>query len=138
MWNLKEQIQRTEVLGRNGWRWSKGTTSNYKINSSDFKQSNPCYGCDWAFFLCIYCCCCSVSQLCLTPCDPTDSCGMPHFPVLHNLLKFAQTHISILCFLSCEFLIRFLCLFSQLILFFLLMSRNSLHIYDPNFLGSVG
>ena len=36
-------------------------------------------------------CCCSVIQLCLTLCDPKD-CSTPGFPVLHNLLEFAQTH----------------------------------------------
>ena len=37
-------------------------------------------------------CCCSISWLCLTLCDPMD-CGMPGFPVLHCLLELAQTHI---------------------------------------------
>ena len=36
--------------------------------------------------------CCSVTKLCLTLCDPM-SCSMPGFPVLHCLLKFAQTHV---------------------------------------------
>ena len=36
--------------------------------------------------------CCSVAQLCLTFCDPMD-CSMSGFPVLHNLLEFAQTHV---------------------------------------------
>ena len=34
----------------------------------------------------------SVSQLCLTFCDPTD-CSMPCFPVHHQLPELAQTHI---------------------------------------------
>ena len=34
-------------------------------------------------------CCCSVTQLCLTLCDPMD-CSMPGFPVLHHLPEFAQ------------------------------------------------
>ena len=29
------------------------------------------------------CCCCSVTQLCLTLCDPVD-CSTPGFPVLHH------------------------------------------------------
>ena len=33
--------------------------------------------------------CCSVSQWCLTPCDPMD-CSTPGFSVLHHLLEFAQ------------------------------------------------
>ena len=61
--------------------------------------------------LCIYTIClksfCLVAQLCLTFCDPLD-CSMPGFPVLHYLLKFAQTqvhwsvmpsHHLVLCFL---------------------------------------
>ena len=38
------------------------------------------------------CCCCSVTNLCLTLCNPKD-CSMPGFPVLHYLLEFAQTHV---------------------------------------------
>ena len=34
----------------------------------------------------------SVAQLCLTLCNPMD-CSMPDFPVHHELLKLAQTHI---------------------------------------------
>ena len=34
----------------------------------------------------------SVTQSCLTPCDPMD-CSMPGFPVHHQLPKLAQTHI---------------------------------------------
>ena len=37
------------------------------------------------------CCCCSVTQSCLTLCDPLD-CSMPGFPVHHKLLELAQTH----------------------------------------------
>ena len=35
--------------------------------------------------------CCSVTQLCLSLCNPMD-CSMPGFPVLHHLPKLAQTH----------------------------------------------
>ena len=38
------------------------------------------------------CCCCSVAQSCPPLCDPMD-CSTPGFPVLHHLLKFAQTHV---------------------------------------------
>ena len=38
------------------------------------------------------CCCCSVTQLCLTLCGPMDCCT-PSFPVLHYLPEFAQTHV---------------------------------------------
>ena len=37
--------------------------------------------------------CCSVTQLCLTLCDPMD-CNTPGFLVLHHLLELAQTHVS--------------------------------------------
>ena len=35
---------------------------------------------------------CSVAQSCLTLCDSMD-CSTPGFPVLHQLLEFAQTHV---------------------------------------------
>ena len=34
----------------------------------------------------------SVSQTCLTLCDPMD-CSTPGFPVHHQLLELAQTHV---------------------------------------------
>ena len=34
----------------------------------------------------------SVAQSCLTLCDPLD-CSMPGFPVHHQLLELAQTHV---------------------------------------------
>ena len=34
----------------------------------------------------------SVTQLCLTLCNPMD-CSMPGFPVRHQLLELAQTHV---------------------------------------------
>ena len=41
----------------------------------------------------IYCCCyCSVTKLCLNPCDPMD-CSTPGSPVLHYLSEFAQIHV---------------------------------------------
>ena len=36
--------------------------------------------------------CCSVTQLCLTICDPLDY-STPGFPVLHYLAESAQTHV---------------------------------------------
>ena len=36
--------------------------------------------------------CCSVSQSCLTLCNPMD-CSTPDFPVHHHLLELAQTHV---------------------------------------------
>ena len=37
-------------------------------------------------------CCCSVTQSCLTHCDPMD-CSIRGFPVQHQLPELAQTHI---------------------------------------------
>ena len=37
-------------------------------------------------------CCCSVTKLCWTLCNPVN-CSMPGFPILHCLLEFAQTHV---------------------------------------------
>ena len=34
----------------------------------------------------------SVTQLCPTLCDPMD-CSMPSFPIRHQLLELAQTHV---------------------------------------------
>ena len=38
------------------------------------------------------CCYCSVTQPCLTLCNPMD-CSTPGFPVPHHLLEFAQIHV---------------------------------------------
>ena len=38
------------------------------------------------------CCCCLVTQLCLTLCDPMH-CRTPGFLVLHHLPELAQTHV---------------------------------------------
>ena len=40
----------------------------------------------------IWSCCCSVTQLGPTLCNPMD-CSMPGFPVLHHLPELAQTHV---------------------------------------------
>ena len=37
-------------------------------------------------------CCCSTAELCPTFCNPID-CSKPGFPILHNLLQFAQVHV---------------------------------------------
>ena len=39
-------------------------------------------------------CCCSVTKLCLTLCDPMD-CNMPGSPALHYLPEFAQIHVHL-------------------------------------------
>ena len=41
---------------------------------------------------CGYCCCCSVTQSCLTHCNPVD-CSMPGIPVHHHLPELAQAHL---------------------------------------------
>ena len=41
----------------------------------------------WTFTLC------SVTQLCLTLCDPVD-CSTPGFPIHHQLMELAQTHVQ--------------------------------------------
>ena len=38
--------------------------------------------------------CCSVARLCLILCDPMG-CSMPGFPVHHQLLELAQTHVRV-------------------------------------------
>ena len=54
-----------------------------EIVSYFWKMSSPRFG---------YLNCCSLAQSCPTLCDPMD-CRMPGFPVLHRLLKIAQTHV---------------------------------------------
>ena len=39
-----------------------------------------------------YICSCSVTQSCLSLCNPMD-CSMPGFPVLYHLLELAQTYV---------------------------------------------
>ena len=42
------------------------------------------------------CCYCSVTQSCLTLCNPMD-CSTPGLPVHHQLPKLAQTHVLRVC-----------------------------------------
>ena len=44
--------------------------------------------------LCLFCCCCSLAELCLTLCDPMNG-RTPGFPFLHYLPEFAQTHVHL-------------------------------------------
>ena len=55
----------------------------------------------WSPYICVYWAfyfffevitCCSVTQSCLTLCDPMD-CSMPGFPGLHHLSEVAQIHV---------------------------------------------
>ena len=59
-------------------------TCNGKFNSVILRQPTP--------LLDICCCSFSVTQSCLTLCDPMD-CSSSGFPVLHCLPEFAQTHV---------------------------------------------
>ena len=45
-----------------------------------------------SIIICKCLCFCSVTQSCLTLCDPMD-CSMAGLPVPHHLLKFSQVHI---------------------------------------------
>ena len=62
-----------------------------------FFEKHKCSDIDFFLQSCRYvskecCCCCSVSQSCLTLCDPRD-CSTPSLPVPHHLLEFAQVHV---------------------------------------------
>ena len=61
--------------------WLLSLSINFKVHSHC--SMNQC-------FISFYCC--SVAQLCLTLCKPTD-CSTSGFLVLHYLLEFAQTHV---------------------------------------------
>ena len=41
------------------------------------------------------CCCCWVTKLCLTLCDPMD-CSTPGLAIPHHLLEFAQVHVHLI------------------------------------------
>ena len=77
----------------------------------------------------ITCCCCSVTQLCLTLCDPMD-CSMPEFSVLHclpELLKFMSIELVTLSnhFLFCCSLLLLLSIFPSIRVF---SDESALHI----------
>ena len=87
-WNHKDfllyfllEVLWTILSSRNGSKLF--FTSGYLIVSILFAKLT-------VFYL-LYCLCtCSVTQSCLTICDPMD-CSMPGFPVLHHLPEFDQT-----------------------------------------------
>ena len=67
-------------------------------NPTNQRHYLPTRWCSCIYFLqsiILYCCCCSIFQLCLTLCGPMD-CSTPGFPVLHHLLEFAPTHVHLL------------------------------------------
>ena len=95
---------------RRGW-WPKGlergqchqiacTTGPWLENSSfrstrrgtSFWNSPVTKGGSKKIHSCFRCCCCSVTKLCPTLCDPMDY-STPGFPVLHCLLEFTQVHV---------------------------------------------
>ena len=68
-------------------RWpSRGLYPEAPTRHAGWKWQHPRPGSYWLTS------CCSVTKSCLTLCDPMD-CSTPGFPILHHLLKFAQTHI---------------------------------------------
>ena len=70
-----------------GIRWSGDLTGSENIYSIKKESTYISWGRgSWN-----RCCCCSVTKLCLTLCDPMD-CSIPGFPVPYYLLEFAQTH----------------------------------------------
>ena len=67
---------------------------NAKILNCQWKNETKLDKWSWRLYLWIWrlCCCCSVTKLCPTLCDPMG-CSMPGFPVLHHLLEFGETHV---------------------------------------------
>ena len=76
------------------WTWHQGNTRefcrcytqaglNYPLQEAQECQGKDVHGSPG---------CCSVTQLCLTLCNPMD-CSTPGFPVLHYLPDFAQIHV---------------------------------------------
>ena len=77
---VKKDLRQKEALDNLGKNLLEDKTSRMKARESGL----PGWG--------VGCCCCSVTRSCPAPCDPME-CSMPSFPVLHHLLKFAQTHV---------------------------------------------
>jgi len=79
-------------------------------------------------------CCCSVTQSCLTLCNPMD-CSTPGFPVHHQLPEPAQTHVHLVSYatnhliLCCPFLLL-PSIFPSIRVFF---SELALHIWWPKY-----
>ena len=74
----------TSVLPKNTQGWSPLGRSNQSILKVTVSTTIQSYIL-WVQFS-------SVTQLCLTPCDPLD-CSTPGLPVHHELLELAQTHV---------------------------------------------
>ena len=68
----------------------RGNVAEARLSSAHVSSLGP-----WAFESCLTrpaMSCCSVAQSCPTLCSPVD-CSRPGFPVLHQLLEFAQAHV---------------------------------------------
>ena len=84
--------------------------------------------------MCYMICCCSVVQLCLTPCDLMD-CSIPGFPVLHHLpsllklMSIEQVMPSNHLILCCPLLLL-PSVFPSIRVF---SSESALHIRWPNY-----
>ena len=79
-------------------------------------------------FECHCFCCCSVTKLCLTLCDPMD-CSAPGFPVLHYLSEFAQIYVQ-WCYLTIS---SSTTLFFAFFLSRVFSNRLTLHIRWPEY-----
>ena len=119
MWRT-DSLEKTLMLGktegrrRRGWqrmRWLDGIPDSTDMSLSklrellidrqgglvccspwDCKESDTTERLNWTELLVYYIFCFSVTKSCLMLCDPMD-CSTLGFPVLHYLLKFAQTHV---------------------------------------------
>ena len=84
-----------QVLGTRGLRWSSSSLGTGSLASwpgipglpGNAQSSLPPHSPTFGFQLVS-----SVTQSCLTLCDPMD-CSMPGFPVYRQLLELAQTHV---------------------------------------------
>ena len=80
------------------------------------------------FFPLQSCSCCSVTQSCMTLCDPRD-CSTPGFPVLH-LPELAQTHVHYILLLLCHPLLLLPSIFPTIRVF---SNESVLHIRWPKY-----
>ena len=73
------------------WRLAGYSPQCHKESDTTEVTQNACTG-NYIEYLIISCQFSSVAQSCLTLCNPMD-CGTPGFPVHHQLLELAQTHV---------------------------------------------
>ena len=77
------------------WLGDSTTTKNPLLFPLEaiISSGQPAHQCKSAPLRTQFCfCCCSVTQLCLTLCDPMN-CSMPGLPVHRQLPQFTQTHV---------------------------------------------